>query len=152
MTSTKIKRRLACMIGKLCRVGAGDRWTKTAYRRLRNFVGWKCNWELGDDGKWILNVVLLCISNVSAGNNIVSRATFCPRATGWTGMAPVFRAKLFLCLKVGGRQLVSPKRPHVFNELNSITSYKEVGVLWTVKCPRESFNEVCWLKMRRAHT
>jgi hypothetical protein len=28
-------------------------------------------WELGDDGKWILNVVLVCISNVSGSNLIL---------------------------------------------------------------------------------
>jgi hypothetical protein len=78
--------------------------------------------------------------------NTVSRATCwcCPRATGWAAMAPVFRAELFLCFEVGGRQLVCPKLRYLFTKLNAITSYKKVVILWTVNCPMETFDDVCY--------
>jgi hypothetical protein len=55
-----------------------------------------------------------------------------------------FRAELFLCFEVGGRQLVCPKLRYLFTKLNAITSYKKVVILWTVNCPMETFDDVCY--------
>jgi len=70
MFCTKIKRCLAEMIEKLCRVGAGDWWPKTAYRLLCKIMGWKCeNLETIQNESWTLYFT----SNVSAGNVILCR-------------------------------------------------------------------------------